>query len=122
MLGRTKEADHHRDVRRPPVSRWTALVWITLAELLAMSVWFSASAVTGALTRQWHLSGTAVTWLTSSVQLGFVGGALLSASLGLPDRVRPRSLMAWALWGLPCPPRPFSDFPTVACGPLHCGD
>lgn len=84
---------------RSPASRWTALVWITLAELLAMSVWFSASAATGALTRQWHLSGTAVTWLTSSVQLGFVGGALISATLGLPDRVRPRSLMAWGAMG-----------------------
>lgn len=79
--------------------RWRALFWITLAELLAMSVWFSASAVTGALTRQWHLSGTAVTWLTASVQLGFVAGALISATLGLADRLRPRTLMGWGAFG-----------------------
>lgn len=84
---------------RPPASRWAALGWITLAELLAMSVWFSASAVTGALERQWHLSGTAVTWLTASVQLGFVAGAVISATLGLADRFRPRWLMGWGAFG-----------------------
>lgn len=84
---------------RPPASRWAALGWITFAELLAMSVWFSVSAVTGALTQQWHLSGTAVVWLTSSVQLGFVAGALISATLGLADRLRPRMLMGWGAFG-----------------------
>ncbi|PSR30727.1 MAG: MFS transporter [Sulfobacillus benefaciens] len=80
-------------------SRWWALFWITLAELLAMSVWFSASAVMGALTRQWNLSEAAATWLTASVQLGFVGGALISATLGLADRFRPRMLMGWGSMG-----------------------
>lgn len=79
--------------------RWRALFWITLAELLAMSVWFSASAVTVALTRQWHLTGQAVAWLTSSVQLGFVGGALISATFGLADRFHPRVLMGWGAFG-----------------------
>ncbi|MDA8192782.1 MAG: MFS transporter [Thermaerobacter sp.] len=83
----------------PAVVRWVALFWIALAELLAMSVWFSASAVTGALERQWHLSGTAVTWLTASVQLGFVAGALTSATLGLADRFQPRRLMGWGSFG-----------------------
>ncbi len=83
----------------PDPSRWRALFWITVAELLAISVWFSASAVTGALTRQWHLTGTAVPWLTASVQLGFVAGALVSATLGLADRIRPRTLMAWGAFG-----------------------
>ena len=84
---------------RPLASRWAALGWVTCAELLAMSVWFSASAVTGALVRQWHLSGTAVTWLTASVQLGFVAGALISATLGLADRFCPRRLMGWGAFG-----------------------
>lgn len=85
--------------RRPPVSRWVALFWITLAELLAMSVWFSASAVTVALVRQWHMHGAAAVWLTAAVQLGFVLGALISATLGLSDRIRPRWLMAWGAMG-----------------------
>ncbi len=80
-------------------SGWWALFWITLAELFAMSVWFSASAVAGALTRHWHLSGTAVTWLTAAVQLGFVGGALISATLGVADRFPPRMLMGWGAMG-----------------------
>ncbi len=99
-MARSARAFQKGDIQeRPPASRWNALAWITVAELLAMSVWFSASAVTGALTRQWNLSGTAVVWLTSSVQLGFVGGALVSATLGLADRFRPHMLMGWGAMG-----------------------
>ncbi|MDA8205665.1 MAG: MFS transporter [Thermaerobacter sp.] len=83
-----------RQPKNPGALRWKALGWITLAELLAMSVWFSASAVTTALVRQWHLTLAAAPWLTASVQLGFVCGALLSATLGLADRIALRRLMA----------------------------
>ncbi len=79
--------------------RWTALFWITLAELLAMSVWFSASAVAPTLERDWHVPRPDAVWLTSSVQLGFVVGALASATFGLPDRIRPRRLMGWGTLG-----------------------
>ncbi|MHB1629282.1 MAG: MFS transporter [Bacilli bacterium] len=84
---------------KTPDSRWAALFWITLSELLAMSVWFSASAVVPALVQAWHVSGSTVVWLTSAVQLGFVVGALASATFGLPDRVRPRTLMGWGALG-----------------------
>jgi len=57
-----------------------------------MSLWFSGSAVVPALTREWHLSPSAATWLTLSVQLGFVVGTLLSALLNLPDIISPRHL------------------------------
>ncbi len=57
-----------------------------------MSLWFSGSAVVPALTKEWHLSASAATWLTLSVQLGFVAGTLLSALLNLPDIVSPRHL------------------------------
>ncbi|MHB8323062.1 MAG: MFS transporter [Candidatus Dormibacteria bacterium] len=89
----------HSDDGQPAAARWRALIWITVAELLAISVWFSAAAVTGVLARQWHLSGTAVMWLTASVQLGFVVGSLISATLGLADRFRPRTLMGWGAFG-----------------------
>ncbi|MCL5013731.1 MAG: MFS transporter [Firmicutes bacterium] len=85
--------------KSPGASRWTALVWITTAELLAMSVWFSAAAVTMALVHQWHLPLSAAPWLTASVQLGFVAGALLSATFGLADRLPLRRLMAWGSLG-----------------------
>ena len=67
---------------------------LATAELLAMSLWFSASAVVPALKAEWHLTQTGAGWLTLSVQLGFVAGTLLSALLNLPDVVSPRRLVA----------------------------
>jgi MFS family permease len=64
-----------------------SLILICLAQLLAMSMWFSASAVLPQLNAEWSLSGSQQSWLTMGLQLGFVAGALLSASLGLPDRI-----------------------------------
>jgi MFS family permease len=42
----------------------------------------------------WNLSDSAAAWLTISVQLGFVAGALVSAVLNLPERFAPPKLMA----------------------------
>jgi nitrate/nitrite transporter NarK len=53
-----------------------ALVWVALAELLALSLWFSASAVAPALTVEWSLGTGEVAGLTGWVQIGFVAGAL----------------------------------------------
>lgn len=101
MLTQTlsQESEKSTQGQPPPHSRWKALFWITLAELLAMSVWFSASAVTKTLQVEWHLSAALLSWLTATVQLGFVGGALISATLGLADRFRLRTLMAWGAFG-----------------------
>ena len=59
-----------------------------------MSVWFSASAVVPALAAAWNLGASALAWLTMSVQLGFVLGALGSAILNLADRIPGRWLFA----------------------------
>jgi MFS family permease len=67
---------------------------LAVVELLAMALWFSASAVTPALTRDWDLSEGDVAWLTVSVQLGFVAGALTSAALNLSERWSPPRMMA----------------------------
>ena len=67
---------------------------IALVQVLAMGVWFSASAVVPALTRQWHMSAGAAAWLTTPVQAGFVAGAVGSAVAGLADRMRPHLLLA----------------------------
>ncbi len=64
------------------------LVLLSLAELLAMAPWFSASAVAPTLARVWDLSPAGVAGLTVSVQLGFVAGALVSAILTLSDPPR----------------------------------
>ncbi len=76
----------------PPTSRWRTLALLAIAELLGMSLWFSGSAVVPALTKEWNLTEGAASWLTLSVQLGFVAGTLLSALLNLPDVISPRHL------------------------------
>ena len=78
----------------PASGRWRALVLLSLAELLGMSLWFSASAVVPALRVEWNLSYSSAGWLTIAVQLGFVFGTLLSALLNLPDVLRVRYLFA----------------------------
>ena len=77
-----------------PAGRYAALALLAIAVLLAMSTWFSASAVVPQLTLAWGLGPGTAAWLTIAVQLGFVGGALLSASLSLTDIVPPRVVIA----------------------------
>jgi MFS family permease len=67
--------------------RTRQLVLICAVAVLAMSLWFSASSVVPQLSDEWHLSDAGATWLTTSVQLGFVAGALTSAIANLPDRM-----------------------------------
>lgn len=74
--------------------RGRALVLLAAAELLAMSLWFSASASVPAIQKEWSLSATGASWLTLAVQLGFVVGTLVSALANLPDVLAARRLMA----------------------------
>jgi len=76
-------------------ARWTALGLLSLAELLALSLWFSASAVLPALSREWALGDTGRAGLTIAVQLGFIVGTLVAALGNLPDVLPPRALMMW---------------------------
>ena len=75
-------------------SKRASIAIIAVCQVAAMAVWFSASAVTPALAAEFHLSNFAQAALTSGVQAGFVVGCLVSAFLGLPDRVDPRRLFA----------------------------
>lgn len=74
--------------------KWTVLLLLSLAELLAMGTWFSASAVVRPLTSAWDLSNAGQAWLTVSVQAGFVIGSVASALLNLADRISSRLLFA----------------------------
>ena len=76
--------------------RWRALALLALAELLGMSLWFSAAAVVPVLQGEWQLNTQRAGWLTLAVQLGFVAGTLLSALVNLPDVVSTRRLFAVA--------------------------
>ena len=75
-------------------ARWRQLIALSLAELLALSLWFSASAVLPALRREWQLGDAGSAGLTIAVQLGFIAGTLASALGNLPDVWSPRLLMA----------------------------
>ncbi len=74
--------------------KWRNLSLLTFGELLAMALWFSASAVVPQLTEEWRLSGSQQAWLTMSGQAGVVAGAVLSAAVNLADRIRPQYLVA----------------------------
>src|SRR5881394_644940 len=75
-------------------TRRSALLWIALAEFLAMSLWFAASAVAPRIAGEWHLDTASAAWLTLSVQLGFVAGTLVSALFNLPDVFKTRHVFA----------------------------
>ncbi|MFQ5598962.1 MAG: MFS transporter [Candidatus Krumholzibacteriia bacterium] len=79
-----------------PGHKWRHLTALAAAELLAMALWFSASAVVPQLTTEWGLSSAEQSWLTMSVQIGFVLGALISALTNAADRVRLQRLIAWS--------------------------
>lgn len=59
-----------------------------------MTTWFSTAAVPPALRLRWDLSTNAASTLVVVLQLGFVAGALVSAVVGLADRVDVRRLVA----------------------------
>src|SRR3954453_11637194 len=65
------------------------LILLSIAELLAMSLWFTGTAVLPQLSLLWG-SGIAVTsWLTIAVQLGFVIGALVISIFNVSDIFHP---------------------------------
>ncbi|MEO5589014.1 MAG: MFS transporter [Gemmatimonadaceae bacterium] len=74
--------------------RWRMLGILSLAELLGMSLWFGASAVSSQLGANWSLTPAETGWLTTIVQLGFVAGTALSAMLNLADIIVSRRLFA----------------------------
>jgi MFS family permease len=75
-------------------SKGLSIAVIALCQVAAMSLWFSASAVLPALVTEFRLSAFMQAALTSAVQVGFVVGCIVSALLGLADRLDPRRLFA----------------------------
>lgn len=59
---------------------------------MAMSLWFSATAVSPQLIEQWRLDAAGVAALTLAVQIGFVVGALTLAILNVADIIPSRRL------------------------------
>lgn len=79
-----------------PSAKWRTLLLLALAELLALGVWFAATAIVPALTAAWRLTESGQSWLTMSVQIGFVVGAFGSTLLNLADLVPARRLFTYS--------------------------
>ena len=79
--------------RRTSNAAFVAVV-LCLVELLGMSLWFTASAVTPQLQARWGLDAATAGWLTTVVQLGFVAGTAFAALLNLADVWPARWLVA----------------------------
>ena len=82
--------------QNPVGSRGRVLAVISVATILALSIWFSTNAIGPALEREKGFSTPDLSWLTIAVQLGFVAGTLISAFLNLPDRIPARLFFAAA--------------------------
>lgn len=63
---------------------------IIFSQFTGTSLWFASNAVLGDLQRQWGLGNAALSYTTSSVQLGFITGTLLFAFFTISDRFSPR--------------------------------
>lgn len=77
---------------RPEAQR-RELILLASGLVLAMSPWFSTSAVLDELRSVWLLTDGQAAWLVIVVQIGFVVGALFSTMAKLADRVPPRRLI-----------------------------
>ena len=71
------------------------LALLSGAEILGMSAWFSASAVSSRLRELWSLELAEVGWLVGVVQIGFVVGTALAAVLNLADVLPARRYFAF---------------------------
>lgn len=67
---------------------------VALVQVLALTTWFSASAVVPALQREWGITNRGAVWVTSSTQVGFVVGAVASSVTNLADRIYAPRLLA----------------------------
>jgi len=83
------------EARRGLSSR-RALFLLSMAELLAMSLWFTGTAVTPQITVLWHADLALGSWLTIAVQIGFSLGAIAFALFNLPDVFSPVKVMVFS--------------------------
>ncbi len=74
------------------MGKWQSLAILLVAEAAAMSLWFTTAAILPDLLREVALGPFQQSALSSGVQAGFVVGALVSAAVGLSDRIDPRAV------------------------------
>lgn len=75
------------------------LLLVSVAEVLGMTLWFSATAAAPAIVREFGMAAGGLAWLTMAVQAGFVAGTLITAVTNLADAVNARRLFAMGCVG-----------------------
>ena len=78
---------NHAPTNESLPGKWKNILLLAVAAMMAISLWFSGSAVVPQLTAEWKLTAAQQSWITNAVQIGFVFGALISAILNLGDRI-----------------------------------
>jgi MFS family permease len=68
------------------------LLALSAAMILGMTPWFSATVAAPLMIAEWGPKAVSISWLTIAVQLGFVAGTFVSATLMLSDRLSARLL------------------------------
>ena len=74
------------------LGRLASIVMAAVAMVAALGLWFSATAIVPALRVQENVDPTIASMFSSSVQIGFVTGTIVSAVFVLADRVDSRCL------------------------------
>lgn len=70
--------------------KWRAVALLCVAEILALSLWFTGAATLPAIRAEYPISDLQASLYSSMLSVGFVTGTLTSAILGLADRWRPQ--------------------------------
>jgi MFS family permease len=81
-------------IAAPDPRRWRVLILLSIAQLLAISLWMGFTAVVERLQMAWHLDDAERGWLTTATQLGFVAGTAVAAVLNLADVIPARRFFA----------------------------
>lgn len=75
-------------------SKAFSITILIITQIGVLSLWFSSAAVLAEMAREAGLSSSRLAWLSTAVQIGFAGGALAFALIGLADRFDPRRVFA----------------------------
>jgi MFS family permease len=85
-------AESHRITKASLQTRakWSSVALLVICEAMALSLWFSATAIIPVLRLEFAIDDARASLFSSIVAVGYVVGTLGSAVLGLADRLHPR--------------------------------
>lgn len=79
---------------KPEPAKFRSIAILVISQTAALGLWFISSAILPDMLREAPISEFRQSALASAVSGGFVAGALISAFLGLADRLDPRKFFA----------------------------